>query len=89
MRTFLYSFLLHFTDSYFCRIVHWRLHIYKMNRLPISLFRLARADMSKIIVVVGKVTGDVQLPVIPKMIICALQFSEREHDRVVKAEGSA
>ena len=49
--------------------------------------RLARDVMSKIIVVVGKVTDNVQLPVILNMTIYALQLSERERAQVLGAGG--
>ena len=54
-----------------------------------SLSRLARVVMLKIIVMAGKVTVNVRLPVIPKMTIYALQFSKRARARVLEDRGGA
>ena len=68
----------------------------KINRPPISLSKIvsttcnphsAKAYEGKIRAVVGAVTDDTRLHVVPKMTICALRFTATARARVEKAGG--
>ena len=86
----LYRFLLRRTESAFCGVVLKRLFMSRTNRPPLSLSRLARfmrEKDGKIAVLVGTVTDDPRLLIVPKLTVCALRFTESARARIVKAGG--
>jgi len=87
----LYRFLSRRTDSKFNSIVLKRLFMSKINRPIMSLARVTRfckdSCDGKIIVLVGAITDDSRIEVIPKMTICALRFTATARARIVKAGG--
>lgn len=86
----LYRFLSRRTDSKFNQIVLKRLYMSKVNRPPMSINRIARyakGQGEKTIVVVGTVTDDSRMRVVPKMRICALKFTEGARATILKAGG--
>lgn len=86
----LYKFLERRTDSKFCATVVKRLHMSKVNQPPIGLHRLAKnmiGKEDKIAVIVGKVTDDVRMLEVPKLTVCALNFTESAKARILAAGG--
>ena len=88
----LYKFLARRTDSKFNEVVHKRLAHSRITRYPISVSKLIKhADTeekkTKILVVVGKVLDDERLLELPKLRVCALQFSETARSKILKAGG--
>ena len=88
----LYKFLARRTDAKFNEVVHKRLCHSRVTRYPISVSKLLKhADTddkrSKILVVVGKVLNDERLLEMPKLRVCALQFTETARRRIIKAGG--
>merc|ERR1712113_1123569 len=88
----LYRFLARRTDAKFNKIVLRRLFMSRINRPPLSLARLARQMKKpgrdgKLVVVVGTITNDKRIFVVPKMTLCALHVTEKARDRVLKAGG--
>ena len=70
-----------------------RLFLSKINRPPISLSKITKETEStperdsKTIVVVGTVTDDVRLQVVPKLSIAALRFTRSAKERIRNAGG--
>ena len=88
----LYKFLARRTDAPFNEVVHKRLNQSRVTRYPISISKLIKhADSDdkkgKILVVVGKVLNDERLLQVPKLRVCALQFTETARAKIVKAGG--
>ena len=88
----LYKFLARRTDAKFNEIVHKRLCQSRISRYPLSISKLVKhADnedkKNKILVVVGKVLNDERLLEMPKLRVCALQFSETARRKIIKAGG--
>jgi large subunit ribosomal protein L18e len=88
----LYRFLARRTDAKFNKIVLRRLFMSRINRPPLSLARLARQMKKpgrdgKLVVVVGTITNDKRIFVVPKMTLCALHVTESARDRILKAGG--
>lgn len=60
------------------------------NQPPMSIARVARymsGKEDKIAVIVGTVTDDVRLINVPKLVVCALRFTEGARVRIAKAGG--
>lgn len=88
----LYRFLARRTDSQFNKIVLKRLFMSRVNRAPISLTRVARytkGQEQKTVVIVGTVTDDARLAVVPKLSVTALRFTSAARARIVAAGGEA
>lgn len=86
----LYRFLARRTDSKFNGIVLKRLFMSRTSRPPMSISRIAQymeKREGKTAVVVGKVLDDERFLDIPKLSICALDFSKTARARVEKAGG--
>lgn len=86
----LYRFLARRTDAKFNSIVLKRLFMSRTSRPPMSLSRIAtycKGKEDKTVVIVGKVLDDERMLDIPKLSICALDFSETARVRVEKAGG--
>ncbi|KAH8362821.1 hypothetical protein KR084_001355, partial [Drosophila pseudotakahashii] len=88
----LYRFLQRRTNKKFNRIVLKRLFMSKINRPPLSLQRIARFfkaanQPESTIVVVGTVTDDARLLVVPKVTVCALHVTQTARERILKAGG--
>eukprot|EP00158_Paraphelidium_tribonemae_P000608 Partr_v1_DN22946_c0_g1_i1_m42397 putative 60S ribosomal protein l18 len=86
----LYRFLARRTEASFNQVVLKRLFMSRINRPPVSLSNLAKQmanKESKIAVVVGTITDDVRMYVVPKMTVCALRFTKTARARIVKAGG--
>ncbi|PAV20813.1 60S ribosomal L18 [Pyrrhoderma noxium] len=89
----LYRFLARRTDSSFNKVILRRLFLSKINRPPISLSKITKETEStperdsKTIVVVGTVTDDVRLQVVPKLSIAALRFTRSAKERILNAGG--
>lgn len=86
----LYRFLARRTDSKFNSVVLRRLFFSRTSRPPMSLSRIAQymeGRMDKTAVVVGKVLDDERLLDVPKMTICALDFSSAARARIEKTGG--
>ncbi|GAU93811.1 hypothetical protein RvY_05693 [Ramazzottius varieornatus] len=88
----LYRFLARRTGAKFNKIILKRLCMSRTNRPPISISKLStqmskigRAD--KIAVVVGTVTDDKRIHNIPKLRVCALNFTENARARILKNGG--
>lgn len=91
-----YRFLARRTDSDFNKVILRRLFMSKINRPPVSLSRIirnvSRTDSpknDKTIVIVGTVTDDNRLLVVPKLTIAALKFTATARARIVAAGGEA
>jgi len=87
----LYRFLARRTSSDFNRVVLKRLGMSRVNRPPISLTRLTKflkGKEEKIAVVVGTITDDVRLMVVPKLTVAALRITESARARILKAGGT-
>lgn len=88
----LYRFLARRTDSQFNKIVLKRLFMSRVNRAPISLTRVvryAKGKEDKTVVMVGTVTDDARLTVVPKLTVAALRFTATARARIVQAGGEA
>merc|ERR1739848_396585 len=84
----LYKFLARRTNSKFNKIVMKRLFMSRANRAPLSLSRLsAKVKDNKTVVVVGTVTNDNRVQVVPKMKIAALRVTETARKRILEAGG--
>ena len=88
----LYKFLARRTDAPFNSVVYKRLCQSRVTRYPISISKLLKhADnddkKSKILVVVGKVLNDERMLQVPRLRVCALQFTETARKRIEKAGG--
>ncbi|KAH8370861.1 hypothetical protein KR093_005244, partial [Drosophila rubida] len=88
----LYRFLQRRTNKKFNRIILKRLFMSKINRPPMSLQRIARFAKAanqpeSTIVVVGTVTDDARLLVVPKLAVCALHVTQTARERILKAGG--
>ncbi|KAL7423063.1 hypothetical protein Q5752_002362 [Cryptotrichosporon argae] len=91
----LYRFLARRTDSKFNKVVLKRLFMSKINRPPVSISRIVKEtqgsnpDGSKTVVLVGAVLDDERLPVVPKLSVAALRFSNAARARITAAGGEA
>lgn len=86
----LYRFLSRRTDAKFNTVVLKRLFMSRTSRPPMSLSRIAQymeGREDKTAVIVGKVLDDERLLDIPKMTICALDFSTTARVRIEKVGG--
>jgi large subunit ribosomal protein L18e len=86
----IYRFLTRRTNSKFNYAILKRLQMSNKNQPAISLSRLVRLtykNVSKVIVVVGKVLNDDRLITVPKLSICALMITESTKKRVIAAGG--
>merc|ERR1712096_250902 len=86
----LFKFLARRTESKFCAVIAKRLIQTRINRCPMSVTRLAKhmkGKDSKVAVLIGTVTDDNRLLVVPKMNVCALRFTEGARARILKAGG--
>ena len=88
----LYKFLARRTDAKFNEVVHKRLNQSRVTRYPISISKLAKhtdneTKRNRILVVVGKVLNDERMLEVPKLRVCALQFSEAARRKIEKAGG--
>lgn len=86
----IYRFLARRTDAKFNSIVMRRLFMSRTSRPPMSLSRIAsymKGREDKTAVIVGKVLDDERMLDIPKLSICALDFSQTARARVEKAGG--
>ncbi|KAK1863243.1 hypothetical protein I4F81_005802 [Pyropia yezoensis] len=87
----LYRFLARRTDSRFNAVVLKRMFMSRTNKPPISLSRLARhaksAPEGTTIVLVGKVLDDERMLDVPKLSVCALEFSSSARARIEAAGG--
>ncbi|KAI9787566.1 MAG: Replication factor A protein 1 [Geoglossum umbratile] len=92
----LYRFLARRTDSKFNKTVLRRLFMSRINRPPVSLSRIAsvaankhssKEHANKTVVIIGTVTDDNRLLVVPKMSIAALRFTATARARIVAAGG--
>lgn len=86
----LYRFLARRTDAKFNSIVLKRLFMSRTSRPPMSISRISmlmdrRND--KTAVIVGKVLDDERLLDVPRLSICALDFSKTARARIEKAGG--
>lgn len=88
----LYRFLARRTGSPFNETVLKRLYMSRTSRAPVSTSRLAKELKGKsdkvIAVVVGTITHDPRLPVVPKMTVCALRISRQAREAILKAGGT-
>ncbi|KAI8589579.1 60S ribosomal protein L18 [Geranomyces variabilis] len=86
----LYRFLARRTASNFNKVVLKRLFMSRVNRPPLSVSRLARfmqKKEGKIAVIVGTVTDDNRLLVVPKLTVAALRVTRTARARIIKAGG--
>merc|ERR1712070_713982 len=92
----LYRFLARRTDANFNKVVLKRLFMSRINRPPMSLSRIhskvstptaKKAYEGKTVAVVGTVTDDNRMNVIPKLSIAALRFTSTARARIEKAGG--
>lgn len=86
----IYRFLARRTDEKFNGIVLRRLFMSRTSRPPMSLSRIARymkGREEKTVVIVGKVLDDERMLDIPKLTICALDFSQTARARIEKTGG--
>eukprot|EP01118_Nematostelium_gracile_P014947 TRINITY_DN590_c0_g1_i1.p1 TRINITY_DN590_c0_g1~~TRINITY_DN590_c0_g1_i1.p1 ORF type:complete len:192 (+),score=47.47 TRINITY_DN590_c0_g1_i1:52-627(+) len=86
----LYRFLARRTGSDFNRVILKRLCMSRVHRPPISLSRLAKfmkGKETKTAVIVGTVTDDARVFVIPKLTVVALRFSEGARSKILGAGG--
>ena len=85
----LYRFLARRTDSKFNKTVLKRLFMSRINRPPISIAKVTKymEGKTKIGVVVGTITDDDRLLVVPKMTVCALRVTKTARARILKAGG--
>lgn len=86
----LYRFLARRTDSKFNSIVQKRLFMSRTSRPPMSISRIGlymKGREDKTAVIVGKVLDDERLLNVPKLSVCALDFSQTARVRIEKAGG--
>ncbi|KAI9859013.1 MAG: hypothetical protein M1813_007140 [Trichoglossum hirsutum] len=92
----LYRFLARRTDSKFNKTVLRRLFMSRIHRPPMSLSRIASVAANKhsgeehagkTVVIIGTVTDDNRLLIVPKMTIAALRFTSTARARIVNAGG--
>lgn len=86
----LYRFLARRTDAKFNTIVMKRLFMSRTSRAPLSISRIAQfmeRREEKTAVIVGKVLDDERYLDVPKLKICALDFSNTARARIEKAGG--
>jgi len=92
----LYRFLARRTDANFNKVVLKRLFMSRINRPPMSISRIhskvstqtaKKAYEGKTVAVVGTVTDDNRLEVVPKLSIAALRFTSTARARIEKAGG--
>ncbi|KAJ5122853.1 60S ribosomal protein L18 [Penicillium atrosanguineum] len=87
----LYRFLARRTESNFNKTVLRRLFMSRINRPPVSISRIAsninEAHKGKTVVVIGTVTDDNRLLVVPKLSVAALRVTATARARIEKAGG--
>ncbi|KAJ1936393.1 60S ribosomal protein L18, partial [Linderina pennispora] len=86
----LYRYLARRTDSNFNKVVLKRLYMSRINRPPMSLSRLvslSKNSAAQTVVVVGTITDDVRLEVVPKMSVAALHVTKTARARILNAGG--
>merc|ERR1719183_922704 len=83
----LYKFLARRTDAKFNKVIKQRLMGTRINRPPLSLSKLNKFMDDKTAVVVGPITDDSRLEVVPKMKVCALHFTAGARARILAAGG--
>merc|ERR1711998_46080 len=87
----LYKFLARRTDAKFNKVIKQRLMGTRMaSRPPLSLSKLAKfmnGKEDKTAVLVGPITDDPRLEVVPKLKVCALHFTDSARARILKAGG--
>ena len=86
----LYTFLARRTDAKYNSIVLKRLFMSRTSRPPLSISRIGefmKGREDKTAVIVGKVLDDERLLDVPKLSICALDFSRTVRTRIEKAGG--
>ncbi len=86
----LYRFLARRTDSKFNGVVLKRLFMSRTSRPPMSISRIGlymKKRPGKVAVIVGKVLDDERLLDVPKLTVCALDFSKTARVRIEKAGG--
>ncbi|KAI8897811.1 ribosomal protein L18e/L15P [Globomyces pollinis-pini] len=86
----LYRFLARRTNSKFNATVLKRLFMSKINRPPLSIARVSKYlenKEDKVAVLVGTITDDDRLLVVPKMTVCALRVTKTARARILKAGG--
>lgn len=87
----IYRFLARRSMSKFNYAILKRLQMSKKNQPAISLsrlIRLASKNLSKLIVIVGKVLNDDRLVEIPKLSICVLGITNSAKNRIIAAGGN-
>ncbi len=85
-----YEHLARRTESDFNRRVHHRLLLSRENRHPLSIESINKfmtVHEGKTAVVVGTVTNDERMLVVPKMRVAALRFTETARARIEKVGG--
>eukprot|EP00177_Eucheuma_denticulatum_P006922 GFKZ01012593.1.p1 GENE.GFKZ01012593.1~~GFKZ01012593.1.p1 ORF type:complete len:186 (-),score=24.94 GFKZ01012593.1:713-1270(-) len=85
-----YRFLARRTDDKFNSIVLRRLFMSRTSRPPMSLSKVSvfmKGREDKTAVIVGKVLDDERTLDLPKLTICALEFSKTARSRIEKAGG--
>jgi len=88
----LYRFLARRSEAKFNKIILKRLFMSRSNRPPLSLSKLASqmnkpGRSEKIAVVVGTVTDDKRIHKVPKLRVCALNFTENARARILASGG--
>ncbi|KAI9739040.1 MAG: hypothetical protein M1834_007252 [Cirrosporium novae-zelandiae] len=92
----LYRFLARRTESDFNKVILRRLFMSRINRPPMSISRIVataashqagEAHKGKTVVVVGTVTDDNRLLILPKLSVAALRFTATARARIEKAGG--
>ncbi|KAJ2082897.1 hypothetical protein H4R24_001227 [Coemansia sp. RSA 988] len=86
----LYRFLARRTDSNFNKVVLKRLYMSRVNRPPVSLSRLAaltKNATAKTAVIIGSITDDERLEVVPKLSVAALHVTKSARARILNAGG--
>jgi large subunit ribosomal protein L18e len=78
------------TESSFNKVVLRRLFMSRINRPPVSISRIVSnlgKDDKRTVVVVGTVTDDNRLLIVPKISIAALRFTATARARILAAGG--
>ncbi|KAJ2370686.1 60S ribosomal protein L18 [Coemansia sp. RSA 2610] len=86
----LFRFLARRTDSNFNKVVLKRLYMSRVNRPPVSLSRLAsltRNISGNTAVVIGTITDDERMEVVPKLSVAALHVTKGARARILNAGG--
>eukprot|EP01067_Filipodium_phascolosomae_P005405 Filipodium_phascolosomae@DN348_c0_g1_i1.p1 len=86
----LYEYLKRRTDSKkYHEMILRRLRTSRQNRQPLSLSRLKRLVLKqqKVAAIVGTVTDDLRVLEVPKMTVCALNFTTNARTRIMQAGG--